>query len=113
MRDSFTKDPNAVEIFPVVWCDEDGTNDGSADDSGYLQGETISSAAAQMPSGITLDTENTDTVTIQGTVYAANTVHNIKLSGGTDQADYEIVSRVTTSTGRVEDKTITIHCREK
>lgn len=112
MADSFIKDPDAVETFTVVWCSEDNTNDGTANDTGELQGETITAAAAQMPSGITLDSENKNSVSIQGTTYAANTCHNMVLSGGTAGTFYEITSRITTSGSRTLDKTITIECRE-
>ena len=30
------KDPASVEPYYVVWCDKDGTNDGSEDDTGEL-----------------------------------------------------------------------------
>jgi hypothetical protein len=112
MPDTFIKDPNSIETFTVVWCDEDNTNDGSATDDGDLQGETISTAAAQMPSGITLGSENSSSTSIKGITYGINTVHNMTLSGGTAGTDYDITSRITTSGGRTLDKTITIQCRE-
>jgi hypothetical protein len=112
MAEQFVKDPDAVETFTVVWCSEDGTNDGTSVDTGELQGETISLAAAQMPSGITLDSENTNVTSIQGVSYGLNTVHNMVLSGGTAINFYSIVSRITTSGGRTLDKTIIIECRE-
>lgn len=112
MADSFIHDPDAVETFTVVWCSKDNTNDGSASDTGELQGETISTAAAQMPSGITLDSENKNSVSIQGVTYAISTCHNMTISGGTAGTDYSITSRITTSGGRTLDKTIIILCRE-
>ncbi len=114
MRDSYTKDPDGIEIYPVIWCSDDGTNDGTTTDKGYLQGETISSIATpDFPAGLTKDSENKDATTIQEDVYAINTIHNIKISGGVDGTDYKVTSRIVTSTGRSEDKTITIHVREK
>ena len=112
MADQFVKDPDSVETFSVVWCDEDGTNDGSSSDDGELQGETISTAAAQMPNGITLDSENKNITSIQGVTYGISTVHNMVLSGGTAGTNYDITSRITTSGGRTLDKTIRILCRE-
>lgn len=112
MADNFVKDPDAVETFTVVWCSKDNTNDGSASDTGELQGETLSTAAAQMPSGITLNSENKNQTTIQGITYAINTCHNLVISGGTAGTDYDITSRVTTSGGRTLDKTITIKVRQ-
>ena len=112
MADSFIKDPNSVETFTVVWASKDNTNDGTASDTGDLQGETISTAVATVPSGITLDSENKNETSIQGVTYAVNTVHNMVLSGGTAGTEYAILSRVTTSGSRTLDKTITIICQE-
>ena len=109
---SFIKDPNSVESFYVVWCSKDNTNDGSASDTGELQGETISTAAATVATGLTLDSESNGEVTIRGITYAANTVHIMTLSSGTAGSDYTVVSRITTSGGRTLDKTITIMVRE-
>lgn len=109
--DEFIKDPHSVETFTVVWCKKDGTND-SEEDGGDLQGETISAAAAQVPSGITLDSENTTSTTIAGVTYSANTVHNMTLSGGSLNGVYDVVSRITTSGGRTLDKTIRIIVQE-
>ena len=113
MADSFIKDPNSVETFTVVWCSKSNLNDGSASDTGMLQGATLSTAAGTVPTGLTLGAENKNSTTIQGVTYAVNTVHNMTLSGGTDGTSYGVVSRVTTSDGRTLDKTITIVCLEK
>ena len=113
MADSFIKDPNSVETFTVVWCSKSNLNDGSANDTGALQGATLSTAAASVPAGLTLGSENKNSTTIQGVTYAINTVHNIPLSGGTAGTDYDVISHVTTSDGRTLDKTITIVCRER
>ena len=112
MADIFIKDPNSVETFTVVWASKSNLNDGTASDTGELQGETISTAAATVPASITLDSENKNQTTIQGVTYAINTAHNIVLSGGTAGTDYAILSRITTSGSRTLDKTITIICRE-
>lgn len=110
MSDIFIKDPDSVETFTVVWCSKDNTNDGSTSDTGELQGETISTAAAQMPTGLTLNSENKNSTTIQGVTYAVNTVHNMVLSGGTLNTTYVVTSRITTSGGRTLDKSIIIKC---
>jgi hypothetical protein len=111
MADTFIKDPDSVETFSIIWASKSNLNDGSASDTGELQGETISAAAATVPSGITLDSENQNQTAIQGITYAVNTVHNLVLSGGAAGTDYTIVSRITTSGSRTLDKTITIMCR--
>jgi hypothetical protein len=78
-----TKDPNQVEPFFFVYASEDGKNDGSTDDTGYLQGETISSSSTTVDSGITKDSENTDAVTVKGVSFGANLVATVWLSSGT------------------------------
>jgi hypothetical protein len=114
MPDSFTKDPDAVDLFHIIWCDIDGDNDGGSGDEGRLQGATITGSTWTVPSGIsTAAAPNTNSVTIQGVTYAANTVANIMLESGTDDADYDLTNQITTSDGRTLDKTITIMVREK
>lgn len=105
------KDPNSVEPYFFVWCDRDGTNDGSADDNGELQGATISSYTVTVPSGITKDSDNKSAVTIKGTSYSVNTVVTVWLSGGTDLTDYDILCRATMSDGRTLDQTIRVPVR--
>jgi hypothetical protein len=51
-------------------------------------------------------------VTIRGTVYAANTVATITVSGGTAGTDYELVNTITTAT-RTLSHTITIKVRNE
>ena len=107
------KDPNAVDFYHIVWCSEDGTNDGSASDTGELQGATISTTDWTLPAGITEDSENSNELTMRGITYAADTVATIVLSSGTGGLDYELLNRITTSDGRTLDKTITIMVREQ
>jgi hypothetical protein len=105
------KDPNNIEPYFVVWCDIDGTNDGSALDDGELQGATIASVAWIIPSGITKDSDNTDAVTIKGVSYDDDTVATIWLSGGTDKTNYILTCRIETSDSRTLDKAIEIPVR--
>ena len=109
---SFKKDQHSVETFSIIWASKSNLNNGSASDSGELQGETISTITELVPSGITLDSSNKNSTSIQGITYAIDTVHNMVLSGGSAGTDYDIVSRITTSGGRTLDKTITIKVRE-
>ena len=110
--DEFIKDPHSVETFTVVWCKRDGTNLSELG-GGDLQGETIATIAAQVPTGITLSSENKNSTIIAGVTYPINTVHNIILSGGAVNATYDIISRITTSGGRTLDKTIRIIIQEQ
>jgi hypothetical protein len=107
------KDPHSIEPYFLVWCDGDGTNTGAPNDSGELQGATISTVTWTVPTGITEVSHNQTTVTIHGVVYAVNTVCTIWLSGGTDGADYALNCRITTSDLRTLDRAITVSVRAK
>ena len=105
------KDPDDVEPYFIIWCDEDGTNDGGANDEGDLQGATISVTTWSVPTGITEDSENEDAVTIKGVSYDVDTVATIWLSDGTDGIDYKLTCKITTSDSRTLSKSITVPAR--
>ena len=111
MSDLPAKDPDNVEPYHIVWCDKDGTNDGSTTDSGELQSATISTSAWTVPSGITEDSNNTAAITIAGVSYGANTVATIWLSGGTAGNVYELTNQITTSDSRTLDKSICVRVK--
>ena len=94
-----SKDPQSVEPFHIVWCDEDGTNTGAAADKGELQGVDIDTATWTVPDGITKDSDNIDAVTINGVEYAANRVATIWLSGGTANKNYDCHCVIVTDEG--------------
>jgi len=106
MKLTAEKDPNSVEPYFIVWCDVDGTNDGTASDNGELQGATISTTSWTLESGITKDSDNTSSVSIKAVSYATNTVSTIWLSGGTSGTTYRCTNRITTSDSRTLDKSI-------
>jgi hypothetical protein len=99
------KDPDSIEPFFFVWCSEDGTNDGSAEDMGELQGATISSYEITVPSGITNVSAAKTAVTLSGVTYAINTVVSVWLSGGTAGQDYNVACKIATSDGRTLEVT--------
>jgi hypothetical protein len=107
------KDPDSVEPYHFVWCSKDGTNDGTASDTGELQSATISSATVTVDSGLTKDSDNTNAVTIAGVSYDINTVVTVWLSGGTANTDYNVLCRITTSDSRTLDKTMIVPVREQ
>jgi hypothetical protein len=107
------KDPDDTDFRYIVWCSKDGTNDGSADDTGELQGDTISVSAWTVPSGITEVTSNTAAITIKGVEYPVDTVATIKLSGGTVDIDYELTNKITTGDSRILSRSITVQVREQ
>lgn len=113
MSHVFFKDSADVDTFYIVWVTPNNTNDGSASDSGILQGATISTSTWTVPTGITKDADGVASVTIQGVVYAINTVSSITLSSGTTGTDYDLVCVITTSDSRTLSKTITIRCRDR
>jgi hypothetical protein len=84
------KDPNAVLDYFIDWT------------LWLTTGDTIDNIVWTVPSGLTLETQ-----TISGAkAYAW-------LSGGTDGVSYNILCRVTTVDGRVDDRTVSIQVSEK
>jgi len=107
MKAVASKDPNNVEPYFFIWCDESGLNDGSASDDGELQGTTISSYVLDMVSGdVVIDSHNKDAVTIHAVAYAVNTVVTLWTSGGTTKS--QVRCRATLSDNRVLDETMII-----
>lgn len=90
MPQTFTKDPEAVLDYQVNWLAWLGSSD------------TIATSVWIVPSGIVKDSDTNTTTTA-----------TIWLSSGEDGADYEIVNRITTASGREDDRTITIQVRSK
>ena len=103
-------DPNDKDVYFFVWCDRDGTNDGSASDNGELQGATISSYTLT-PTGITIDSDNKNAITIHGVSYAINTVVSVKVSAAVIDTDASIRCHAVFSDAREKDKTIYIPVR--
>jgi hypothetical protein len=85
----FVKDPNATLDYSVDWTD-------------WLDTDTISGVAWTVPAGIT-----------QTAVAATTKVATIWLSGGTAGQSYDLICRITTAGGRIDDRTISIMVREK
>ena len=108
---SKVKDPGSTEPFFVVWCSPSNLNDGSATDTGILQGETISTSTWTVPTGITKNSDSKISVTIQGVIYAVNTVTTVWLTGGTAGTDYDLVNTIVTSGARTLDHTLKIKVR--
>jgi hypothetical protein len=106
------KDPDDIDWRYLAWCSKwTGLNDGSAADTGELQGATITGYGWLVPTGLTLVDQNTDAVSIHDVIFAANTIVAIKLSGGVDQVDYTIPCQILTSTGEVLNDEIILPVR--
>lgn len=85
----FNKDPDARLDYMVDW-------------TSWLDGDTITNSVWVVPDGIT---DEADTFT--------DTTATIWLSGGSLGSSYEVVNRITTAAGRIDDRTITIKIRQK
>lgn len=97
MTSRFVKDPDATLDYTVNWASEDGTNDGSSSDTGWLQGDTITASTWTVPAGLTrVSDSNTDTTA------------TIFISGGTAGKRYRLTNKITTVGGRIEERTLTI-----
>ncbi len=88
-KNRFNKDPDAVLDYTINWTK-------------WLGSDTISVSTWTVPSGLT---EDSDT--------SGDSSTTIWLSGGTVDANYNIVNHITTAAGREEDQTLIIRCREK
>lgn len=95
MGESHSKDPNAVLDYRVDWS------------SWLAGGETISTSAWTVPTGITEVNDAghpTSSTTTTATIW---------LSGGTDGTRYRVTNRITTSQGRTEDRSIYVSVMER
>lgn len=89
---AFLKDPDAVLDYVFDWITED-----------WLEtGETISTYVITVDIGLTKDTDNKS----DGSV-------TVWLSGGTAGTDYTVACKITTSMGRVDERSIKIRCRSR
>ncbi len=89
----------------VNWISADGTNDGTASDTGYLQGRTISSDVWTLDTGLTEESSGLASVTVGAVTYAINTVANIKLSTSITYVGQTLAARntVTLSDSTIEN----------
>lgn len=90
MSTRYTKDPDARLDYTVDWSSWLGAS------------ETISVATFIVPSGLTLESESSDT-----------TSATVWLSGGTVGQLYVVTSRITTNEGRIDDRSILIVVEER
>jgi len=86
---TFTKDPDAKLDYQVNWAT-------------WLAGDTISISSWVVPTGITQTTTSNTTTTA-----------TIWLEGGTIGRSYDVVNRITTAAGRINDRTIRIYIAEQ
>ena len=83
------KDPNEVLDYSIDW-------------TGPLAGDTIATSTWTVPAGLTSGADSkTDTRT------------TVWLSGGTENASYELLNRITTAGGRTRDLTCVLKIKTK
>ena len=85
-----TKDPDAVLDYGFDWSDW------------LASGETISTSAWVVDTGITADSDSNTT-----------TITTVWLSGGTAGKVYRITNSITTSAGREDDRSLLIKVQER
>ena len=86
----YTKDPDAVLDFAVDWSE-------------WIEGQdTIVTSVWESPDGLT--TADPDLDGAKATIW---------LSGGVANMTYRVVNRVTTSAGRVDDRTLRVRVAER
>jgi len=90
MTNVFTKDPDAVLDYKFDWS------------IWLAESETITAAVIDVPTGLTLDSQDD-----------ADTTIIVWLSDGTDGEGYKVTCHITTNQGRTDDRSIYLICRER
>ena len=104
MTISVEKDPDAVLSYGFDWTDG-SANDGGANDSGWLQGDTISTstwAVSGYDALLVIDSDSNTT-----------TETSVILSGGTEKKSYDVVNHIVTAAGYEDDRTLCVRIVEK
>ena len=105
-------DPGETDFRVMVFCSRDGTNDGSASDTGELQGATITSVTVTaVDSSITVSSSNSNSVTYRGVTFAENTTVTAWVTGGTVGALGRALVEIVTSDSRTLRETMEIPIR--
>lgn len=90
VRPTYIKDPSSVLDYGFDWA------------LWLTTGEIIASATWTVPAGLVKDSES-----VNGAITAC------WISGGTAGVDYEVTCEVTTSAGRIDQRSILIRCRQR
>lgn len=101
-----TKDPQAKLDYGFSWIASDGTtNDGSASDDGFLQGDTISDS--------TWTVNGADSALVASAPTFNTTGTTVWLEAGTEGLVYQATNHITTAGGRETDRTMFIEILQK
>ena len=101
---SVIKDPEAVLNYGHDWADG-GANDGASDDTGWLQGSTISTSAWAVT--------GPDALLVVGDESNDTTTTAVVLSGGTVPYTYTVTNHIVTGAGHEDDRSITVKVVER
>ena len=99
------KDPEAVLPYSINWASDDGTNDGTSADTGWLQSDTIATS--------TWAITGADALLVQDSESESTTITTVVLSGGTVNRNYTVTNHITTAAGYEDDRSITISIRQR
>jgi len=102
---TYIKDPQAVLPYSINWASDDGTNDGTSADTGWLQSDTIASSSWAIT--------GPDALLVQDSDSNSATVATIILSGGTANRNYTATNTITTAAGYTDERSIAIKVRQR
>jgi len=98
----FIKNPSSELDYTVNWASKSGVNDGSAIDTGWLQGDTIVTSSWEIPAELTRITDvHTDTTA------------TLIMGGGVIGEVYTVRNTIDTVGGRTDVRSITIIMKYK
>jgi len=111
----FIKDPNAKLDYSIDWSDwlrpySDTISSASAFVS-PTAGLSVGGAAADPGAGATAFS-NTATYVAPVTIINTTTLTTFWVKGGTAGTSYDVNVKITTTGGRIDDRTITITCKD-
>ena len=98
---SFIKDPDAILVYTFDWTNN-GPNDATVDDRGWLQSAIISTSTFILPADLTNVVDSN-----------TNTTASIKIADGRHGKNYIVTNRIVTDLGETEDRSIEIKVRHQ
>jgi len=102
---TIVKDPDAVLPYSINWASEDGTNDGTSADTGWLQSDTIAIS--------TWAITGPDALLIQDSDSKSTSVTTVVLSAGTANRCYVVTNHIVTAAGYEDDRSISVTVTER
>ena len=102
---SIIKDPDAVLPYSINWASDDGTNDGTSSDTGWLQSDTIATS--------TWTISGSDATLVEDSESESTAIATIVLSGGTSNRDYIVTNHIVTAAGYEDDRSLVVKVRER